>query len=271
MTSLKRFDEEEPFKESFEIFNECKNFKNSIFDPKNDVRILDLIHFYENIICKYLNSSNNILKEYSNYINERYKTMLDGQGKNSPCDITKYFIGYPSVWEDSKNERTIELSFEFFGSLFSRIEKKQNTNCEFWQCQYNYYFLKYFPNDSKNQNLPIIEIRSRDFLYDENKNIVRIEVHLVTYTEWFDNLYKNNKEEYVNLKGKQTKFLKEKYNNSKIFDLFYYEASAEKNNQRQLGKIIYENESKISYLELIEILNKILEVQKFIDDELSKL
>lgn len=57
---------------------------------------------------------------------------------------------------------------------------------------------------------------------------MRIEVHLVTYTEWFDNLYKNNKEEYVNLKGKWTKFLKEKYNNSKIFDLFYYEASAKK-------------------------------------------
>lgn len=42
--------------------------------------------------------------------------------------------------------------------------------------------------DSNHQNLPIIEIRLRDFVYDLNNDKIKIEVHLVNYTSFFDDI-----------------------------------------------------------------------------------
>lgn len=270
LSCLNQYDKEEPIREAENISKEYKNRKNSIFDYLKDIKIVDL-SIFRSIITKYLSSTNPILKEYALYIEDKYNTMLAGLGKKSNEDVTKFFIGYPDVWKDEQDERKNECSFTFFGYLFKQFEEKYLGRSDFWWTEYNYYFLKVNKIDSSHQNLPIIEIRSRDFVYDLNTNKVKIEVHLANYTSFFDEIYKNNKEEYTRVTKIWARYLKEKYSYNKILEIFRYEPSSQKENQRQLGKIIYVKEGVMSYLELIDILNKLIELQELLDKELAEI
>lgn len=266
MTSFNKHDEDELFKETKEASEENYYGKNSIFDCAKDVRRIDLTYFYEKIISKFANSKNYVLNEYVIYVRDRYEAMLAGKGKIG--DITKFFIGYPDVWKDEQDERIIECSFVFFSSLFEEMSKRIK-NSEFWWAQYEYFWFKYYRDKSENQNLPIIEIRSRDFLYDGKKTI--IEVHLANYTAWFGKFYEEHKEEYIKLTRKWANYLESKYSSILLLDTFKYKPSAKNGNQRQLGTLIYEKDGPMTYDELIDILNKLIKVQEIIDDELERL
>lgn len=84
-------------------------------------------------------------------------------------------------------------------------------------------------------------------------------------------IYKNNKAEFTRVTKIWAKYLKNKYSDYKILEIFRYEPSSQKENQRQLGKIIYEKEGVMSYLELIDVLNKLIELQELLDKELEEI